>query len=259
MDPILLLWPWRGAVLAFLVALAVWPAAFALRMPRLGMLAAGLGVLAGWWLTFGLLTATPRQLPERLPLLMLILLLFLLGTAPLAVRWPRLALPLAVLGALAAGWWMAGAPLTVADLRRVAPVLLGMAGFALLLALRADQAWRGAMAAGALLAGLVVAGPPGPWLVLAAIVLAASLGAWAGRAGQGGVLAALPLAGAIGALGALPVIARGRPADWAVAAAPLAALWLGPVLAPHLPGRVAAPAGALIATAICLSLAYILR
>ncbi|WP_205083275.1 hypothetical protein, partial [Paracraurococcus ruber] len=40
-----------------------------------------------------------------------------------------------------------------------------------------------------------------------------------------------------------PVLARGGAADWTIAAAPLAALWLGPALAGRLPGLAAGRLG----------------
>ncbi|MGG5812003.1 hypothetical protein, partial [Falsiroseomonas sp. CW058] len=121
------LWPWRGALAAAVLGLAVALAGGWLRRPRLAALAGGIGVLGGWWLTFGLLTATPRQLAERLPLLMLAMVLAAgLGGGAVA-RWRWLAVPLALAGAAAAGWWMAGAPLVAADLRRAAPVLASVA------------------------------------------------------------------------------------------------------------------------------------
>ncbi len=259
MDWTLLLWPWRGAVPAFLLALAVGVAARRLGRPALAGAAAGIGVLAGWWVTFGLLTASPRQLPERLPLLMLGLAVLVPAALRLAARAAWIGPALAGLGAAGVGWWMAGAPLVAPDLARAWPVLAGVAALALGLALRLAGGWRGPLAAAALLGGLVAAGLPGPQPVLGAVLLAAALGAAAGGAAAPGVLAALPLAGGLAALAAIPVLARGAPADWAAGAAPAVALWLGGALGALLPGRAAAPVGAGLAGAAAVLAAWLLR
>lgn len=251
------LWPWRGAGLAGLVALAVALGAGAMARPRIAALAAGIGALAGWWLSFGLLTATPRQLPERLPLLMLGLVLLAGFGGGLVARWRWLAVPLAALGALGAGWWMAGAPLVLADLRRAAEVLLLVGGFALALVWRGEGRWNGGLAAAALLAGLWVAAAAGPQTVLGAVLLAAALGAL--PAAGGTRLGALPLMAGVAALAALPVIARGAPADWAAALAPGLALWLGPALGGWLPRRAAPLLGPALAAAPAVLAAFLLR
>jgi hypothetical protein len=251
------LWPWRGAAVAFLLALGWGLAAWRLRRPRLAALAAGIGVLAGWWVTFGLLTATPRQLPERLPLLALGLVLLAGLGGGIAARWRVAGPALAALGAIGVGWWMAGAPRTGADLSRAAPVLAGIAGAALLLALRVRGGAMAAVVAGALLGGLAAAAAPGPGVVLGAAVLGAALGALG--QGAGGPLAALPLAGAVAALGALPLVARGAPADWAGAAAPLLAALAGPLLARWLPARLGAAGGAALAATPAVAISFFLR
>ena len=257
------LWPWRGAALAFVVALGLaWLGRQLGRLgPALAASAVGLGVLAGWWLVFGLLTASPRQLAERLPMLLLamVVLAALLGLP--ARRWSRLAPALAALALLVAGWWMAGAPLTVADGQRAVPVLLGVAALGWVLALRATP-MHAPFAAAALLAGLWAAAMPGPQLVLGAALLAAALGGM-GAASPLGAVAAVPLAAGMAALAAVPVIARGGVADGFVAAAPVAVLWLGPWLATLLPGRLprrlAPGLGAVLAAAPCVAAAYLLR
>lgn len=188
-------------------------------------LAVAAGVLAGWWWLFGALPASPRQLPERLPLLALALLAW---TAA-GLAWRRAPGKLmAAAGALGAGWWMAGAPRNLADLAQAAPVLAGVAIYAVL-ALRAGP--RQAVLAAALLwAGLALSGLAGPAAPLALVLLGASLGAliWPVEAPAWGMLAALPFAAALAALAALPVLARGTPLDWGVALLPLTALlWPG--------------------------------
>jgi hypothetical protein len=227
----LLAWlrPWQAALVAGAVALAVALAGRAAGRPLLGAAAAGIGVLAGWWFAFGLLTASPRQLPERLPLLMLVLVLAAPLMGVLARRWGWLAVPLAVFGAVWAGWWMAGAPLWLPDLGRAAAVFAGVSVATLLLALAGGARWAGPVAAAVLFAGLLVAPLPGPARALGAALLAAAAAAALVRPAKGAPapLAALPLAAALAALAAIPLLARGAAADWAVAAAPLAALLVG--------------------------------
>lgn len=252
--------PWTAAAVGGAVALLVALAAGAARRPALQAAAAGIGVLAGWWFAFGLLTATPRQLPERLPLLMLALVVAVPIAAQLAARWRWLAWPFAVLGALWVGWWMAGAPRIWPDLQRAAPVLAGAAAATLLILARGGPRWAMPIAAAALLAGFVAAAPPGPPMLLAAVVFAASLAALVrARGGVHPALAALPVAGGLAALGALPLIARGAPADWAAAAAPLAALWIGAPVGGRLSRRFGAPMGAILAAVGCVAAAHWLR
>ncbi|MBU8538972.1 hypothetical protein [Falsiroseomonas tokyonensis] len=186
------------------------------RWPRLGVLAVGAGVLAGWLWLFGGLSASPRQLPERLPPLALAMLL----VAALSLRrWVPEWL-LGGLGALGTGWWMGGAPRNLADLAQAAPLIVAVALYAVLaLRLRGGRAM---LAAALLWAGLALAGPPGPAALLALVLLGASLGALAGP--RPGLAGALPFAAALAALAALPVLARGAALDWGLALLPLAAL-----------------------------------
>jgi hypothetical protein len=128
--------PGHGAAVALLVSLAVGLAARWLRWPAPAGLAAGIGTLAGWLFRFGLPTASPRQLPERLPLLVLALVLASPLLLRAARRWRWLGPPLAVLCAFGVGWWMAGAPLNLPDLRRAAFALAGVAAGSLLIAWR---------------------------------------------------------------------------------------------------------------------------
>jgi hypothetical protein len=207
---------WPAVAVASLAALAVLLAAR--RWHWLGALSAGAGVLAGWWWVFGTLPASPRQLPERLPLLALAVLAW----TALGLGWRRAPRPAMVLaGALGVGWWMAGAPRSAADLMQAAPVLASVALYGLL-ALRGAR-WAPVLAAAALLAGLLLAGLAGPGPMLGAVLLAASL--VARFVPVGGTLARLPFAAALAALAAVPVLARGAPADWVVAAVPLLVLW----------------------------------
>ncbi len=186
------------------------------RLAALGAVALGAGLVVGWIWLLGGLSASPRQLPERLPPLALaILLLAALSLWRRAPPWL-----LAGLGALGTGWWMGGAPRTGADLAQAAPVMALVALHALL-ALRLRGA-RAVLAAALLWAGLALAGPPGPAALLALVLLGASIGALAGP--RPGLAAVLPFAAALAALAALPVLARGTPLDWGLALLPLAAL-----------------------------------
>lgn len=248
------LWPWRWAGLAFAVALAWGGLLRLLHRPGLGGLGAGIGLAAGVALTLGSLGASPRQLPERLPLLLLA------GTAwamllELITDGGRRVLPLALgaaLAVLAGAWWLAGAPMAAADLRRGAMTLLGLAVLlgALLVVLRGP--WPAAAAAGLLLANLWVAAPVGPWVPLAAVLLAASLGALVAAA-DWEMPARLPLALGLGALAAGPVLARGVALDWIAGAGPVLLLWAVPVLAE----RLHAPAARFLAWAVAAGVALL--
>ena len=122
-----------------------------------------------------------------------------------------------MLGAAGVGWWMAAAPRNLADLAQALPVL-GVVTIYVLLALRGSGPVQ-CLAAGVLWAGLALAGLPGPAVLLALVLLGASLGTV--MAPSRGGLAALPFAGALAALATLPVLARSTTLDWAVAVLPL--------------------------------------
>ena len=251
-----LLLPWRGVAAAFVVSLA-WVGLFRLlRRSDLASLGAGIALAVGWVLALGLVTGTPRQLPERLPALVLggALAGFVLAVA---ARRGAVSVLLAVLGLAGAAWWLAGGPLTLSDLRRSLVLLLALAalGAAGLLALRGPV---GASVAMALLAaGFWLFGPPGPWFLLALIGLAAALGSL--PAGGWGPAAALPVSIGLAALAAGPVLARGATADWLVAAAPFAALWLGPALGGRIGGRAGEPVGWAMAGLLPLIFVWLLQ
>lgn len=226
------LWPWRGALLALVVALAWSGLLRLLRRPDLAALGAGLGIAAGAVLTLGAVPGSPRQLPERLPLLLLAgtglgLLLLLLGGQG---RRAGLAVAGTMLGLLAGAWWLAGAPLVLPDARRGTLLLLGLAVLLPMLALALRGPLPAAAAAAVLAAGLWLAAPAGPWLVLALVVLGGVAGGLAGGTGWPAA-ARLPVALALGGVLAGPVIARGAAPDWTVAAGPVAVLWVAPVIA----------------------------
>lgn len=183
-------------------------------LPRLGAAALPLAIVLGFTLIIGGVQASPRQLGERLPMLALMLL----GPALLAAWRPRAALGWVMLAvaALLAGWWMSGGALYGPDLGRALPVLLLVALGAGLTGLGMRSAWQGAILPLGLTAMLLQAAPPGPWAELALVIGAAGLASLAyGRS--------LPMAGwlalgpAMAALAAGPVIALGRPQDWALA------------------------------------------
>lgn len=251
------LWsPWAAALLALSVALV---AALLLRLlgrPGVAGLAVPLGLAAGWIVTLGVISASPRQLAERLPLLALAGVV----SALLAASIARRPVPLWILAgicAVASGWWMAGAPLAVADLARSAGVVAGVAG-AVLLGLMAMRDPALAFAPFlALVAAFAASAVPGPALWLAVIAAAAVLGGWIGGA-VATLAARLPLAMMLAALAALPVLTRGVAADWLAAATPYAALLLAPALARRLPAEVLLAIAALVASLpILLGIAWL--
>ncbi len=227
--------PWTGALLAAVIALLACLLLRALARPNLAVLAAPLGIAVGWIATLGLITASPRQLAERLPLLALAALLAALASAVVAAR-PILLWVMAAIGAVATGWWMGGAPIVAADITRALPVICGVAGAVLLgHALLRDGAQTLA-ALLALTAALAVATTPGPQMMLALIAACAVAAAWIGG-GMAGVAARLPLAMLLAALAAVPALARGGGAEWLASGAPYAALVLGPAVATRLPAQ----------------------
>lgn len=247
--------PWKGAVAALVAALA-WAGLLRLAGRRdLAALGAGAGLALGWVVVLGLPVASPRQLAERLPALALAgliagLVLTLLGRGR---AWVLGGVGLAVLGA---GWWLAGAPLDAADLRRGALALLALVLLVAAL-LEASSPARAAFAATLLLAGLWLSAPFGPWQVLAAAALAAALGGFAGGAAWGAA-ASLPVAAGLAGLAAGPVLARGAAGDWLTAAAPVVGLWLGPVLGARLGGRFAPALGWVVAGGLPLLFKWLL-
>jgi hypothetical protein len=204
------------------------------RRPMTAGLGLALGAALGLVLLMGLTLASPRQLAERLPALAVMAAIMAL---PLA--WGRRGWLAVLLGLLAAGftaWWMAGGPLTEADLLRAAPVLLALLLLVPLVQLEATPPWRGTLAALALLAGLLASGIPGPWVMLGLILLSAAFGQQVAGGGAMPDTARLPFSMLLAALVAGPLLARGAAADWAAALAPLAPLLLGPRLAGRLKG-----------------------
>jgi hypothetical protein len=233
-------WPlppatWHGALAALAAAFA-WAGLLRLAGRRdLAALGAGLGVAAGWALTLGVPVASPRQLAERLPLLALAASA---ASLPLALVATRRALGLALGAALLLGagaWWLAGAPTTAADLRRALAPLVTVGGLAALAALELRSPLRVAAAFAFLLAAVLIAPPPGPWPILAALGVTAALGSWP-AGGAWTAAPALPLALALTGLAAGPLLARGAASDWTASTAPFAAVALGPALATRIGG-----------------------
>ncbi|MES2713634.1 MAG: hypothetical protein V4653_18795, partial [Pseudomonadota bacterium] len=179
-------WPWRGALLALLLAFA-WAAGLRVaRQPALAPAAAALGVALGWGATMGIVTASPRQLVERLPMLAMALVPLVLPVAGLARgRAAMLGVVAAWLGVLGAAWWMAGGPVHGPSLVVALPVFAGVAAYGAALLWRMGDALEGGKAALALFAGLVAAGGFGPQPVLAACLVGAAFGAVLAGAGGG--------------------------------------------------------------------------
>lgn len=245
----------NGAIVAAATAFLAAMAGRWLGRPGLAAAAAGLGLAAGFAAVLGVVSASPRQLAERLPLLVL-LALAAGGVAALARR-PALRGAAFALGLMLGAWWMAGAPLHPPDLRRAAPEAL------LLLAAMAVAAWRGGtpqapLAAWAgLAAGLYLAAARGPHLAFALAGLAAVLAALPG--GAPGPAARLPLAVGLVGVAAVPVLARGAGPDLAAAAIPFAALIAGPWIGRRLPGRAGAWIGPAVAALPLVGLVVLLR
>jgi len=242
-----LLRDWHAAAAALAAALILGGLARAFGRPALATAAAGIGVATGWVLVLGVLVASPRQLPERLPLLAMAAAAGGVALAAAGFRpWTWVA---AMLAALAGAWWLGGAPLVAADVARAGIPLVGLALFATLTLLALDGPLVATLAAAALCAALLLSAPFGPWLLLGASLLAAATGSLAGGfAWPPG--ARLGPALALTALGAGPILARGAPADWLAAATVPAALWLAPGLAIRFGGgRVGTVLGWGVATA----------
>ena len=205
------LWPLPPAGRAALAALATaaaWAGLLRLLNRRdLAALGPALGIAVGWAVTLGLPFASPRQLAERLPLLALAgfvgaLLLTLLA----ATRASTLALGAALL--LAAGaWWLAGAPVTTADLRTALVPLLALGAAAAVASLELRSPLRSVAAFVLALAALWIARPSGPWPILAAAGVAAAVGGFPAGAPWTAAIAApmaLALCRPFGRTGASP-------------------------------------------------------
>ncbi len=219
---------WLGPGLALVLSLG-WAALFAgLKRPGLAALGLPLGFAAACWVVLGHVSASPRQLPERFPLLALGVAAAALPVALAPSGWLWAAT--AVVSGLGGAWWMAGAPLWGADVGRAVALLAALGVLLPALALEARERWAALGAAAFLAAGLAGAAAFGPWSALGAGLLLAAVPALLLAPGPA---ALVPLAVLLGALAAGPVVARGAAADWLVLAAPLAALFVGQRLSPR--------------------------
>ncbi len=260
----------RVPIVAGAVALAAWLLGRLLRSARLQAAAGGLALCAGWAVALGLAGA-PRVPAERLPMLAAAALAAGLAV-DLSGRWAGLA---GFVLAIAAGWWLAGAPHSDAAAGLVLPEMACLA-LAVLLALRVLRAprspWSCAAAALALWGALAAARAPGGWSGLALVPLVAGLaqaslpqGATQGRRPMPVCLSMtvrLPMAAGLAGLAGLAVLILGRLGRGGVsrvdlaALAPLLALWATPRLAARLPwfGGVG---GALAAAALAVAVAWV--
>ncbi len=252
---------WRAGLIALLAALAAALIARMLGHRRLGAIACGVGLAAGWaWLSN--LPAWPRGLADRMPEMAMI------ATAPAWFAGTRLfqraRTPTLVAVALLCGWWLAGAPHAVPALLRAGSVLAVLAGWtaATMLLLAEADPWRVTAAALALWAALSATGAPVVWTALALAPAAAALGAIAAPP-SAGIL--LPAAAGIGAVvggsmvtGGLLRYGRLGAVDF-VGLAPLAAVFLAARLLPRLRrlGALAAPLAGALALAGIVLLTYV--
>jgi hypothetical protein len=263
-DFVALLNQLRAPLIGFAVVLGLTLAARMLRAGMLAIVAAGTGVFAGWCVALGgAWIMAPHSLPERLPALAAGAVLIGFATLRVAPRRGWIGL---VAAALAAGWWLAGAPRSHASLLVVWPTALGVAA-AILLAGHPVLARRlgpfSVAAAGlALAASLHVAGAPVPWTTLALTTGLAGLPLVVLPGAAGLVL--LPLATDIAATAAGADLTIGRLARGGLSAidvaavSPLIVLWLAPALSGRLGqiGRAAGPVGAVLAAALAVGLAW---
>jgi hypothetical protein len=259
----------RAPIAAAAAALAAWLLGRLLRSARLQAAAGGLALCAGWAVALGL-TVAPRMPAERLPMLAAVALAAgvaadLSGRAAGLAGWVL---------AIAAGWWLAGAPHSDAAAGLVLPQMACLA-LAVLLALRVLRTPRGpwacAAAALALWGALVAARAPGWWTGLALVLLVAGLGQVGLPQGTAPgrrpmpvrlpMTVRLPMAAGLAGLAGLAVLALGRLGRGGVsrvdlaALAPLAAIWATPRLAARLPWLGGA-GGAVAAAALAVALAW---
>lgn len=223
---------WTAPLLALATAIT-WAGLFRWAgKPATAGLALPLAALLGFILLMGMVQASPRQLAERLPALALGALVMALPLALGTQRW--LAALMGLAAALATGWWMGGGALVSADLVAAAPVIITLGLIVPLLMLESAAPWHLAGAALALAAGLFGAGSTGPWAMLGGILAAAAIGQQVAGGAIAPTSARLPGAMLMASLLAGPILARGAPADWAAALAPLGLL----LLAPRILGKV---------------------
>lgn len=197
----------RAPIVAAGVALAVWLLGRGLRSVAVQAAAAGIALCVGWGLALGQFSVTPQLPAERLPVLAALGL-----AAGLVVEFTGRAAGLAgFLLAVAAGWWLAGAPHTDAGAGLVLPHM-GSLALGVLLALRLVRAprspWTASTAAAALWGALAACGAPPGWTLCGLVLLAATLGQLGGP--QSAALVRLPMAAGLAGLAGLVVLALGR-------------------------------------------------
>ena len=162
--------------------------------------------------------------------------------------------------AVAAGWWLAGAPRGHAEagLLLAEMACLALAVLLVLWLLRTSSGpWAASAAALALWGALLAIGAPAGWDGLALVLLAASVGQVA--APQGAAVVRLPMAAGLAGMAGLSVLVLGRLGRGGVsrvdlvALAPVLAIWALPRLAARLPwagGVVAALAASALAAGV---------
>src|SRR6266851_2148417 len=135
------------------VALATVIAARLLRLPAFGAAACGLGVAAGWAVLSNL-PAWPHAMADRMPELAVLALLFAYLAELPTFRGSPPAMILVL--ALLSGWWLAGAPQSLAGFVHAWPSVAIVAAWTAATALLLAQAdgWQVAAAAFALWAAL---------------------------------------------------------------------------------------------------------
>jgi hypothetical protein len=251
---------WRGALVALVAALALAIGGRVLRLPALGFAASALGIAAGWaWMTHPF--AWPAGLADRLPEVALLALA--VAYLEQARSLQRIRVPLILAFALISGWWLAGAPRSMAGLVQAwvsIAIPTGLIAASALLMSEPD-AWGLAAASLALAAALHAVSAPAIWALLALVPAAATLGA---LAAPGRERPPLPAAAGIGAVAggavAMAVLMRhARIGPIGLAAlAPLLAAWWSVRLARRfrLLGRAAPAAAAILSLVGVVLLAY---
>lgn len=218
-------------------------------------MAGAAGALAGWALLPGVALQSvwvPRTVPDHLLLPAAAALAAALASPWLrgrAGRWMPAVLALAV------GWWVAGSAPARPEFWRVWATVA--AAVLLLPRLTGPGGAQSAAVAASLAVGLLAAGAPPVWVVVATVAAGAAVGAWA----TGGAIPAtvLVVAAAVVDLGAGRLVRAGfNGMDLACILPPLAAL-MTPAIGARLGrlGRTAQPAAVAAAAALVGAAAYI--
>lgn len=228
-----------------------------MRSQLLLIAAGGIGVATGWLLltggTAGVLTTSPRDLAGRLPLVAIAATLLAVVTtwlSPQRGRWPCL-----ILLAVGAAWWLAGGPLTQADLMKVVIVLGALIAWHGLAARTLTRAPPGrlVLVAFTFVLALWAIKAPQLWLLLALVPALASLTLLAAPTAE---LMLLPMAIILAAVAAATQLANGRLPRGVNA---IDAAVLAPVLALLLVGRLrfAAILAGPVALVVAVGLAWL--